>query len=309
MLAVPNWYKKLRDLWLGTDLLPPEAQKPEIVELPPEEIYVAPTTPTLPPPPPPELQPQARSHYDEARLFLAEKIWGEGELGPGKERQPDLLRGFGLNPAMSVLDMRAGLGGLVERIYRDYNTLANGIEPDALTAETGMSRITRHGLQRKTPIAAYEPEQFNSARKCDCIIVPELLYLVQNKDKFLDAVVQALKERGQISITDLVVDDVQLPDVQFWCEGEARDPWLWPFERVRQALELRGFEIRYVSDITHEQEAEIKNGLGQFLRSIDREKLTQTEKQALLAEAEYWTRRLAAFKNGLRLYHFFAILK
>jgi len=76
----------------------------------------------------PGLDRQGRPLWSATRLDVAEKLWGEGFVSPGSEDYlPTLVKPLGLNPAMSVLDLGAGLGGTTRLMAKQFGAWVSAI--------------------------------------------------------------------------------------------------------------------------------------------------------------------------------------
>ncbi len=163
-------------------------------------------TPSAEGPPPPR-NPRyevPQQHWETARLRLIQEVWGEGFSSPGgAELILNMVKLFGLDPAMSVLDLGAGLGGGARTMADGFGVWVNGLEADAQLAEAGMAVSTKAGLAKRAPIQTFDPENLDGKPKSvDCVFSKEFLYRVKDKAGLLRTIESLLKSRGQILFTD-----------------------------------------------------------------------------------------------------------
>src|SRR5947207_639404 len=80
--------------------------------------------PTAPRAPPAEGASQASPAVPPlSRMTVAQWLWGDGYLMPGgPDFVLELVKPFGLTPAMSTLDLSAGLGGPARAIAQTFGT-------------------------------------------------------------------------------------------------------------------------------------------------------------------------------------------
>ena len=82
----------------------------------PEPAAAAPAAPAAPRPAMPGVNSRfGKPLWSATRIGVVEKIWGDGFTSPGGDDYiPELVKPLGLNPAMSVLDLAAGLDFFLE---------------------------------------------------------------------------------------------------------------------------------------------------------------------------------------------------
>ncbi len=106
------------------------------------------------------------------RTTVAQWLWGAGFVMPGDEQYViELVKPFGLTPAMSMLDLSAGLGGPARAIAKAYGTYVTGLERSPERARRGMEMSVAANLAKRATIAQYNPESVElRAGGFDCII-------------------------------------------------------------------------------------------------------------------------------------------
>src|SRR3546814_16629878 len=81
------------------------------------------------------------------RLEVMQQIWGKGMSGPGDEEYIlRLVKPLALNPAHTVIDVGAGLGGATRLIAEKFDIWITGLESDREVADKGMELSTMAGL-------------------------------------------------------------------------------------------------------------------------------------------------------------------
>jgi len=248
--------------------------------------------------------------WTATRIEVAEKLWGEGFVSPGgAEYIPELVKPLGLNPAMSVLDLHAELGGAARVMVSAFGTWITGLEPNPLLAAEGMDRSKKVGMGKQAPIAPYDPSEFKYGKRVDCIFAKELFFSVPNKDKLLDSLERSLKPRGQFLFTDYVF--VQKPvasgALDNWRSREPLEPQPWTVQEYENALRQRNLDLRVSEDVTEIHKGHILTAIQNLYAFIGQHDVEAGTKQAVKEEVELWGARIAAIEAGLRLYRFYAL--
>lgn len=248
--------------------------------------------------------------WTATRIQVAEKIWGHGFATPGgTEHIPTLVKPLGLNPAMSVLDLGAGLGGSTRTMAQQYGAWVTGLEYNPVLAEAGMFRSHKSGLARQAPIQQFDPEKFAWPKRVDAIFSKEAFYTVRNKEGLIDALEVCLKPRGQLLFTDYVIDKSvnRGRDFDGWSANEPVEPHPWSVEQYSAALQQRNLDIRIAEDISEAQTAMILLAIQQLVKHLETVAMDRETKIAVVEEVELWARRIAAMSSGLRCYRFYAM--
>lgn len=246
-----------------------------------------------------------------AKIFAM--LWGEGYSHPGDtEHVLELVKPFALDPAMTVIDLCAGLGGGARAIVEQFGVWVTGMEPDRELAATGMQISTMAGLAKKAEIVHYDPEKLDvRAGTVDCMLCRQLLHRVADKPRFLRAVDRALKNRGQIVLTDYMLAEpskVDSPAVRAWMQGEGAPVTPWTPEQYAQAMNELGLEVRVTEDMTAAFRTMVLKGWAGFTAATEGAALDPELVKVMVGELERWTRRIAALESGdLRLVRLFAI--
>jgi cyclopropane fatty-acyl-phospholipid synthase-like methyltransferase len=251
--------------------------------------------------------------WQTPRAKLACMLWGEGFSHPGDtEHVLQLVKPFALDPAMTVVDLCAGLGGGARAIVEEFGVWVSGMEPDPELAEAGMQISTKAGLAKKAEIAQYDPAALDiRAGTVDCFLCRQLLHRVEDKPRFLRAVDRALKNRGQVVLTDYMLADpsrAESPAIKAWRDCEGVPLHLWTVEQYAAAFKQEGLEVRVTEDMTAPYRSMVLNGWAALTAATDGASLAPELVRALVDELERWTRRIAALESGdLKLVRFYAL--
>ncbi|WP_114860834.1 SAM-dependent methyltransferase [Azospirillum brasilense] len=248
--------------------------------------------------------------WSATRIEVAEKLWGEGFNTPGgHDHIPYLVKPLGLNPAMSVLDLSAGLGGTSRTMASKYGCWVTGLEASELLAKEGMIRSFKEGLEKKAPIETYDPENFSYPKRVDAIVYKEGMFSVRGKDQLFDGMELALKPRGHLLMTDYVIEPALAgaKAVQVWCDKEPMQPRLWSKDQMAAAFAQRNLDLRIAEDITDTHRSLIVSAIQGLVEHLERHHLDHETKLAVMDEVELWVRRVSAIEAGMKVCRFYAL--
>ncbi len=251
--------------------------------------------------------------WQTAKAKLACMLWGEGFSHPGDIGHVlELAKPFALTPAMTVVDLCAGLGGGARAIVEEFGVWVTGMEPDPELAEAGMQISTKAGQAKKAAVSHYDPENLDiRAGTVDCFLCRQLLHRVDNKAGFLTGVVRAIKGRGQLVITDYMLADAAAADspaIQAWRESEPVPLHLATADAYAKLLAGAGLDVRVTEDMTAGFRSMVLQGWSGLTTATQGATLDPELVVALVDELERWTRRIAAFDSGaLKLVRFYAL--
>lgn len=300
---------RLRAWWEGYDLsvLKPAAEAP-----PGAEIDVPPGSESAAAPAPNSgevLGRDGRPLWCANRIQVAEALWGKDFLSPGGvEHTAYLVKPFGINPSMSILDLSAGLGGVVRTIAREYKAWVTGMEASPLLAGMAMERSEKEKMSKNAPILNYDPDKMELNKRYDGIFAKEAFFTVHEKDRLFDAIAGAIKPGGQFLFTDYCIEDESvLPALQGWLSHEPMEPQLWTAKHYMTKLKQRKLDVRINEDMTSLQRQLILGALANFLNHLKAHALDRETKLIVLDEVELWARRMMAFDQGLRVYRFYCM--
>lgn len=263
----------------------------------------------------PEHDVRAGQHtWDSPRVQIVQDVWGEGFSSPGDaEYLIEMLKPFALTPAMSVLELGAGLGGASRVMAEHFGVWVTAFEADRDFADAGMELSTMAGLAKKAPVAAFDPENFEyKEMSCDCIYAKELFFTVKKKKELLSVVGDALKDRGQLLFTDFVKAE-EVKDTEALAEWEAAEPVepsLWSLKDYDMAMTRQKIEIRITEDITDDFREIVTKGWARYLASAVKGGVSDAMAEVVVSEAELWARRAKALESGdLRVCRIYGLKK
>jgi ubiquinone/menaquinone biosynthesis C-methylase UbiE len=240
--------------------------------------------------------------WETARIALMQEVWGPGFAGPGgEERILELVKPLGLNPAMSLLELGAGLGGAARIMADHFGVWVSGLEADPPLAEAGMELSTIAGLAKKAPVNVVDPENLEPQSKAyDCVFSKESLFTVKDKDRLFEVIDLTLKDRGQMLFTDFVLaePDLSSPAIDAWLAAERVTPRPWALEDYAKVLTHHKLDTRISEDITDETRKQITECWANYMSRVDQTSLDDAMSSALVSEAEMWTRRVKLMEAG-----------
>jgi SAM-dependent methyltransferase len=248
--------------------------------------------------------------WSASRVGVAEKIWGANFVTPGgADLIINLTKPLGLNPAATVLDLGAGLGGSTRCIAATYGAWVTGLEHSPFLVEQGMQRSVKAGLSKQAPIEQYDPENLKYGKRVDAVLAKDVLFTISNKAGLLDKIESILKPRGQLLFTDYVVDPAHCdhPAIRKWAEREPLEPKLWSVQDVTAAIAQCNLDLRVHEDLTDYHRALIVASIKSLTDHLEKHHLDQETKVNVIDEVELWANRIAALGSGLRLYRFYAL--
>ncbi len=246
------------------------------------------------------------------RLALLQRIWGTGFLMPGGTDQiMSLVKPFGVNPAMSLLDLSAGLGGASRHVSATFDVYITAMERSAEIARRGHGMSVDAGLGRKVPLTAYEPDSVElRPHAFDAVYAQFLTTGVTDKERLLREVMRCLKPRGQFSFLDFTLREAEADDPRLEkLRRVERYPVLpWRVSQYIDCLTAAGFDCRIAEDHTEIYRGRILDGWTHLMKAVELRNMPKSHLLALLEEAELWGQRMAALDSGaLGVYRFYAV--
>jgi cyclopropane fatty-acyl-phospholipid synthase-like methyltransferase len=252
--------------------------------------------------------------WDSARVQLVQDVWGEGFSSPGNaDYIIEMIKPFGLTPAMSVMEVGAGLGGASRLMAEHFGVWVTAFEVDHTFSDAGMELSNMSGMAKKAPVLPYDPENFEfKVMSCDCIYSKEAFFTVKKKNELLSVIGEALKDRGQFLFTDFVkAEKVSDPKaLSAWIAAEPVKPELWSVKEYDIALSRLKIEIRITEDITDKFRAIVMKGWSNYLATATKAGISDQMTAVLVSEVELWARRVKAFESGdLRVCRIYGLKK
>ena len=258
--------------------------------------------------------PAAFVRHGPAHIRLMQSVWGDGHVTPGgKNHILQLVKPLNLNPAMTVLDIGAGLGGTGRTIAADFGVRATCMERDAKLVGAGTALSAAAGLGHKVEPRTTDLETVDiKAESFDCIFSKEQLFTVENKSRLIEEIDGALRNQGQFLFTDYVAAKPRDASsaLDEWAAGEPRPVHPWTLDQYSDALRNRGLDIRISEDITDQHRRFIAQGWATYLSARGGKSPDPSIAGALVEEVKLWTRRNQALESGaLRAHRFYAVRK
>ncbi len=254
----------------------------------------------------------ANSHAGPDPLLIRQRLYGRGYIIPGDAAWLlSLVEPFQLGPSSSLLDLAAGLGGPARAIAQAFHTRVTGIERDYDRARQANAMSSALGASHLVRIKACDPETIElGTARFDCALGREAGYAVADKEQFLRVVAQSLRSRGQIALTDFVLDRSagERAELEAWRGKLAQRPSLWTAAQYADCFKSVGYGLRRAEDISALYRRQIVAAWIGYLRAGDIRGLPGSQVEAVLAEAEASFRTVAALESGaLKYYRFEAI--
>lgn len=248
------------------------------------------------------------------RSKAVQLIWGDGYLNPGG---PDyllaLVKPLNVNPAMSLLDLSAGLGGSTRQIATTFDVYITGLERSPEIAAQGHAMSIKAGLAKKVPISAYDVEHFELRPKAfDAILGQYLTVGVRDKERFFAQVGQALKARGQFTFTDFVITGAaaQDPRLKPWADTAPYPITPWKPQHYVDYLNDTGFQCRVSEDQSETFRDLVLGRWQQVVQTEAFKNLSKPAATALFAEGSKYMEILKLMDEKLiAFYRFYATAK
>ncbi len=294
--------RRLHAWWEGTDpISPEEVQEPRVAEPQANEAPEAEESNAI--------SAEARAEIDAAawsldRIDASELAWGEGHTRPGEEEfREDTMERLKPESSVRMLDLSAALGTDARSIIETFGVWVTCLDPSHKLAERGSEDSAAAGMSEVAPVSRYDPENVRlPADSYDCIVAREVLYTTRNKEHLFETIVAALKEPGELVITDymLSVSGADGDELRDWIAGEPLRPHLWSADDYTDVLRRLALDVYLKEDLTDRFRGLIVTGLEKLIaKCAEQEKLDKQSGEALLHEAELWARRKAVLDSGL----------
>lgn len=255
--------------------------------------------------------------WSEDRVSFCRRLWEVEEedevVHPGgADYTIKLMKPMNLSSEVSGADLSAGLGGGTRKMAKELNTYIDGYEEDVELAALANELSKKHGMERRTPIQHYNPEELElPARKFAGVLSRERTFRLKRKHQFLETVFNSLKPRGHLVLTEFVVlqeSDIDSDPVQAWMQREPVEFDLWTAEDYRKTLVGFGMDCRIVEDETDDFRSILLQGWQRFVEGLSKPDLNREFINEMMQEAEYWLMLIRALESRkLRYYRYHAI--
>ena len=179
--------------------------------------------------------------YTPIRLRSAQMVWGSGFLSPGgSDLVLELVALVGITPAMSVLEIGAGIGGVARTLVQQYGIWIDCHEDSDDCVRVGNDLCKMAGAANRVRLTRYDPGSIElSTGAWDCIVSRETLYRIDDKSRLIDELRKGLKLNGQIVLTDYVLARPSLKSdaVSAWLDAEEGAPQPWSLEEYESCFQ------------------------------------------------------------------------
>lgn len=247
--------------------------------------------------------PRIPKSWTPTRIEAAQMIWGKGFVTPGGESYvTEFVTPLGLVPAITLLDLNAGVGGTIRTAHVAFGAWAEGydIAPELANVGTHLSKMA--GLSSKAPVRHYDPAGDDFPKgPYDCVIAREFFYTIPDKVGLLSRIERALKKRGQFLFTDFVWREKGLssPSIAAWQSTEATPSTPWTKAEYAAQFERLQLECRIIGDVTDQYRKLIHDGWQNLMPNLEVADATPVDvMRAVLDEVGLWARRSMALKGG-----------
>lgn len=290
---------RLKAWWSGYDVVLHQRQAANAGKEAPARPVIGARDPALP--------------WQTPRVILAQMLWGEGFSLPGGAAEAcTLAKPFALDPAMTVVDLAAGLGGGARAIVEQFGVWVAGYEADRDYAAAGMQFSTQQGMGKKAEISLSAPDELEiRTASIDCVLCRQLLHKVRDKDRLLRVVEQALKANGQLVLTDYMLSDpssADSPAVKAWLQADGNGAGLWSLDDYTRALGAQKMDVRVSEDITAAYRGAVLAAWADLTKAITGAALAPEFSQCMVDELERWMRLVAAIDSGdVKVFRIYAL--
>ncbi|MHA1524111.1 MAG: methyltransferase domain-containing protein [Alphaproteobacteria bacterium] len=240
--------------------------------------------------------------WGRVTMKTIESVWGAGFMEPGGVKVSRRVLGWlAINSRHTVLDLTAGMGG-VARSIADTNSLwMDAYEPVAELAERGQHRSVVAGMAKRVPIKYMDfSDPDLRENRYDMIYSRERLFTVAEKPKLIQACATALKDRGQILITDYMLGAkrTQADVMENWGSFERETPHLWSLGEYNRSMEAAGLTIINSQDMSDDVVSHAVSAWNSALLLVTEGRYSKRQTKPLILECQIWLDRLAAIERG-----------
>lgn len=244
---------------------------------------------------------EAASAWPRERIVLLEGLFGPGMVTPAGDTAFDrLTAALELTDESRIVELGAGMGGLGHRLASETGAAVFAYDDEVEYADLAQSWLGEAG----SPVKVDRRDYHDTGLKrgfADAIVAKEAFTHIRSKKRVFQHLFQVLKPDGKIVFTDMFLtgNDPECPEVAVWSALERRPMHLVNPYRFRDMADDIGFDAPEFEDLTPAFGDAIRRA---FART--REILSAAGPMAprlqpyLVAEAEYWNRRLTLLESG-----------
>ncbi len=240
--------------------------------------------------------------WDADRVKAVEAICGDGHIWPGEsELGLQFARPMALSPAISLVDLRAGLGGFPRTLVDSFGLWVDGFEQDKVLADAGQRRSEFAGMGKKAPVRHFNPETDEMrADYYDAAVAREFFCRVEDKKGVFGKVYTALKTPAQLLLTDLVMADSREPGAaaKAWLASERDIVRLGTIDDYRAMCDEQNLDMHICEDYSDDYRKAVLRGWAEAVQQFRPGAHERDVQLGMLKEAERWLLRLAAIESG-----------
>ena len=240
--------------------------------------------------------------WETPRLRVKQAIWGDGFHAPGGgELALELVKPFALNKTMSVLDFGCGSGGGTRAIAKEFDIWMTGVERDGDLYQAAKALSKRAGMERRAEILRYDSNDFASRPGgFDCILSMEALHAFEQREILLSKLENALKNRGQIQVTDFALAPGAVADHPLLVSAFGPNgPDLWQHTEYEKRFKELNFDLRISEDMTDRYREMVIAALMRIPQTSVAIATARAFPEAFIEEVERLARRIGAIDMGL----------
>lgn len=250
--------------------------------------------------------PEPGKAWNEKRIALAEDIWGSGLIWPGGTGYiDDLIKGFPLDPKVSMIEIGAGLGVASRAVVEKFGAYVTALECSPDLVQEGQAQNTVYDVDDKVTLEVLDPEQPKfKANYFVAALARDAFLNIENKNDLLGGLIQSLKPEGQIVITELLFDeDADGPEMEAWKDIEPEPVYPWSIGAIKKLFTSGKVVMRIAHDDSDTYRSMVLSAWAGFMQKIKAREVDDELMGRLLWEAELWARRIAAMETGQLKYH------
>jgi len=240
--------------------------------------------------------------WSQARLQVAESLWGEGFVSPvGADEVMRLARPLGLSAASSLLLLGEQPSRSARSGAEQFDAWVSGYEANpALAALAG--RRLEHGTDKRATVQTWNPaaplfrhQGFHHAMSLDAIRDACV-------EDVLGAIVLAVRPGGQIVLLETIADtsfNAADPAVAEWCRLEQREARLPTQAGIDRIFHHLGCDVNVMEDVSKRHVQDAIAGWLRLVQALAKDRPDPARAALVVAEAELWLRRLRLVQAGM----------
>ncbi len=240
--------------------------------------------------------------WSPTKMKAAQAVWGESFIEPGSASLVRKIMGpVAAEPAHTILDLSAGLGGTAFHLAKELNLWMEALEPERELLEKARDLAKSFMLTRRVPLQIVDYSTFRlAATKYDIIYSRERLFAYPQKGRIIKQAAMGLKPNGQILITDYMLKDPNCESESFqtWKAAESSKIFPWTSEQYLDKLRQEGFKIRATHDLSENILEKIHQGWHKFVKTLDSSKVDRQFVSQVIKEGEVWLARAKTLETG-----------